>query len=454
MLWKYILLIIISTLAYANAPEHLEQRLKHSLGDQYQEISLYSKQHIKKHSLKLNKLLDQHQKNNKLEVDRKIASYQKQRQIYLVQAIKAELNSNLAKEKESARSPASANQAKAQKWRLKFDQVDQFAGLIFFKKGELAQKCASFAQQSKEMGFKGIAFFYPVHFSGGNLDNYQMPVIPKYGHHYQFEHYVAPTHNEIEECLKLINKLKLKLHYVPHLESIRTLNSHGDGDWRLLSGIPLDDHYLQAAFGPLIRFLHRNPNAFKKDPLLITLAAEVDPIALTSPENLLQLKNKLEQNLNKTRKLKFFLNTNGDFYNGWNMRQVANKKVNCQKLNQLFKELSALSPSIYGDKGHIAFNQLGLVDYQATKKQYQTKLKQKLSHLCPKNTPRFEHLKVNLGEFALDLNDNKQKYEHFFKSIKKNQVDFIQYWNHSIWDHIGLDTNVGIDTKKLLLTPD
>ena len=44
-----------------------------------------------------------------------------------------------------------------------FKGLEQYAGYVFFKKGDLRDTCEQQIEKIAKMGFDGVAFFYPVH---------------------------------------------------------------------------------------------------------------------------------------------------------------------------------------------------------------------------------------------------------------------------------------------------
>lgn len=375
-----------------------------------------------------------------------INNYKNKYYRYLAYAVKSHL--------QAQRSPASTYQNPS---TMKFvHQVPQHLSLIAFKTGELESSCSSVVEKAKAWGAKTIAYYHPVHYSGGNGKIYKMPANPVYGKHWRYELAHHFKQSEFEACLDKIAGAGLRLHYIPHLESIVTLN--GEEEWRLLGGIPIDEHYFHYSFGPLLTYLKNKKNFKKHGSLDITIAAEIDPMVFSDTAQVLSGKHWLKVHLAKfgVSGTKFYLNTNGDFYHGHNLPQV--KKTDCSALTSLIKDMDALTPSMYGDKGHLKKNAQGKLDLKLTIASYRSAFTNRVSELCAKNKALaglkkvIEHKKIGFGEFALDVNDQSQNYADILSSSEKDLL-FVQFWNHGQWDHIGLVADGSERLKNQLLKP-
>ena len=114
------------------------------------------------------------------EVDRlrKEPGYRETYQRYLAYGAKAQIEEKLT------RAPASVPSVTDKAEAFVFP-VSQNLGLIAFKRGDLKAACPKVVQAAKALGADRIAYYHPVHFSGGNSKNYRMPERPEYGVHYR-----------------------------------------------------------------------------------------------------------------------------------------------------------------------------------------------------------------------------------------------------------------------------
>lgn len=342
----------------------------------------------------------------------------------------------------SYRSPASVDDAtEVDEFDLykirEFKNVSQFAGLIYFKKGDMAKLCEKQVSSAKKLGFKGVSLFYPVHFSGGNSEQYNMPSEPLHGRHYRFEELNRPNRSELYNCLNVISKNKLNLQFIPHLESVKTLVDPENSEWRLKSGIPLDDFYYESAFGQFLDYLELTKNFSKEGDLMVTAFSEIDPMVLSYPKRSLSIVKKLKKDVfdRLGYKPKVSYNTNGDFYNGWDLPQ--SKQVSsCFYLKELIEEVDYISPSIYGDRGHVGFNN-SMATYTDTKALFSKRMNKKLNELCNNKNYKISiaSKRISLGEFALDQTSKMQSYTKFFNN---KEAIIVTYWNHNKWDHHAL----------------
>jgi hypothetical protein len=368
--------------------------------------------------------------------------YQKIYQKYLAWGVKAQIEFVKNKPKFNS-SESSNNQKSADKTLESYSPrltVPQFISLVPFKTGDLQRECATIVTKAKQFGFESVTLFYPVHFSGGNSKNYQQPAAPQIGKHYHYEvtHALLPA--EVEACLNFIAQSNMELHYVPHLESIVTLTT-GEEEWRLLSGIPIDEHYFAQAFAPLMNFLKKYPRAFKK-PLHITLAAEIDPSVFSYAQALRKGWSQLREELRKLNVgvAGYYWNTNGDFYHGLSLIQERGK--NCSELELFLKDITALTPSMYVEKDHFVLKNEN-IQLAETLNKYRSGLMKRLKEVCPENKFWEEIIAqkpIGFGECALD-ETKANSYLSLENNKMKNPLEklyFLNYWNYGKWDHLGL----------------
>ncbi len=360
-------------------------------------------------------------------------SYQEIYQRYLAYGLKAQI------QEQSLRTPASLTTFKEKNESLLFP-VPQNLGLIAFKRGDLAAACPKVVQSAKDLGIERIAYYHPVHFSGGNSKIYSMPENPKYDVHWRYEIANNFSQQEFDSCLDLVASAGLKLHYIPHLESIAALIGVEE-EWRMLSGIPIDNWYFHHAFGPLLTYLKKHPKNFRTAGAIdVTLAAEIDPMIFVHARKvrggMAWLKDQFS--ILGYQGAKYYINTNGDFHHGKSL--IPPKSLQCDEISKLLTEVDGLTPSMYGDKGHLR-KKNGKLDLGLTISSYKDALKSHLISLCPGEREGMESLvsslKIGFGEFAVDENDREQSYRDVLAEAK-GQLLFVQYWNHGKWDHLGV----------------
>jgi hypothetical protein len=150
-----------------------------------------------------------------------------------------------------------------------------------FKRGDLDTQCRERVDRGVSQGFQNITLFFPIHYSGGNTrtNPYGSSRGPmREGWDYQYEEAQQITEAELHRCLEYIERAGLTLNFVPHLESILTMNSSGESEWRIHSSIPVNDSYYNRAYGGLISYLDNHPNLSSPSrPLRVAAAAEFDP---------------------------------------------------------------------------------------------------------------------------------------------------------------------------------
>jgi hypothetical protein len=101
---------------------------------------------------------------------------------------------------------------------------------------------------------------------------------------------------------------------------------------------------------------------------------------------------------------------------------------------------------MYGDKEHFVIEK-NKINIEKTIHRYYTNFNNKMQQLCPKNKIDLSKIPIGFGEFALDLNDIRQKYDDVLNH--SNKIKFIQYWNHSKWDHLGVLADYQVNSQLL-----
>ncbi len=369
-------------------------------------------------------------------------------QQYLAYGVKAQIKEQVL------RSPASLTNLTGKKESFVFP-IPQNLGIVAFKRGDLAVSCPRVVQSARDLGADRVVYYHPVHFSGGNSKKYSMPVNPQYDTHWRYEIANNFSQTEFENCLDLISDAGLKLHYVPHLESIAALVGTEE-EWRMLSGIPIDNWYFHHSFGPLLTYLTKRPKNFRsKGAIDITLAAEIDPMVFAHARKvragMAWLKSQLSDLGQKGAN--YFINTNGDFYHGKEL--ISANTLECGEVTKLMTEIDGLTPSMYGDKGHLKKRD-GKLDMKLTISSYRDALKNHVAFLCPEEKKQMESvlssIKLGFGEFAIDESDREQSYRDILMHADE-QILFIQYWNHGKWDHLGILEDKTPALRKELITP-
>lgn len=367
-------------------------------------------------------------------------------QRYLAYGVKSQL------EKANGRFPASVE--KTQESASLALSAKQNLGLVAFKRGDLAKACPLIVEKAKAYGVDRIAYFHPVHFSGGNSENYKMPKNPVYGVHWRYEVANNFSQEEFEKCMNMIADAGLKLHYIPHLESIAALVDSSKDEWRMLSGIPIDDWYFHHSFGPLLTYLKKFPQSFRKNgDLDFTLAAEIDPMVIVHARKVMAGMAWLKSQLTTfgSQGARYFINTNGDFYHGLDL--ISKKDVSCTDVSSLISRVDGLTPSMYGDKGHL-IKKDNKLDLNATISSYKNSLMTHLGKLCPEEKKSIseivEKTAIGFGEFAVDEKDPEQSYTDILQNANQS-ILFVQYWNYGKWDHLGILSDGDKRLKKELL---
>lgn len=368
--------------------------------------------------------------SRELTVREKAPNYSKLRQRYLSEGIRLNFKGFSTPKLKAARAPASVQGKEKLAYKL-----PQFLGLTFFKRSDLSLMCDRVVEKAIALGAEGVALFYPVHFSGGNSKTFSMPKNPIYGKDYFYETAQAPDQKEFFRCVDKILESNLKINYVPHLESISSLSSSGESEWRMYSGIPLDQYYYYYSFSPILEYLRSSKSRAKlSERLLVTFAAEIDNMVMGHPA----MANKIVQNLRSDlksfskKKIPIMLNTNGDFYHLWKIPQANPEDISCKELGNLFDAIDYVSPSMYGDKGHFS-EEKNKLNISSTLSQFYKSFDESIPQRCRYITKKFKKLKIGFGEFALDPDKN-----HHYGDIldKPSVVEFVYYWNHSKWDHL------------------
>ncbi len=314
--------------------------------------------------------------------------------------------------------------------------------LVAFRPGDVAERCPMVIESAKRMGARWMTVFYPLPYSGGNRATVPMVAHPQHGKDWRIERVGQPTYDETSRCVRAAWKAGLGLHWVPHLESVRLLHDpSSQGEWRLLSGIPLDEHYFEAAFSPLKRLLKSHPREARRHGLRVSLAAEVDPMVFAAADVLLAQTGHLRQELEAMGvRAELVWNPNGDFHHGRELPQAASG-ARCDALHAWITRLHRLAPSIYAENGHVSMHE-GRPDMAKTRRDFLSRLHGRLSELCPQQDwPKATAgLRFSFGEFALD-HGQQAAYPAVWKQLGEvSGVDDVTLWSEGRWDHAGVIT--------------
>lgn len=306
--------------------------------------------------------------------------------------------------------------------------------LIAFRPGDIRERCPEVKEHARLLGARWVTFFYPLPYSGANRPQRFMSSHPIVGKDWRIERMGQPALEETEQCLVSLWKAGLEINWVPHLESVRQLGDPLQPEWRLLSGIPLDQHYFDEAFRPLRETLRRHPGLVKDRPLRVTLAAEIDPMVFASGDYLAKATPSLQRQLQTLGvRPELVWNSNGDFLNGLDLPQA--KAPQCAGLHSWMGQLHRLAPSIYAEHGQMAEDK-GRPHLALTKERFLKNLKARLQTLCPDGawSERVTALKFSFGEFALKA--NQSAYPLVWPQLgPQGAVEDVTLWNEGIWDH-------------------
>lgn len=324
--------------------------------------------------------------------------------------------------------------------------------IIPFRPGDLNYKCNSIVHKAVNMGFNKVTLFYPIPYAGGHNKGYftKKDEYPKYNEDYKFEDIGLISKEELFSCLDVIDKANLKLNWVPHLESIVTLNSFFESEWRIFSEIPHDEYYYERAYTPLLKYLELNPKAFNKR-LKVSLSAESELGLFRYPKKSLETQQKLKEELLRLKKdFEITLNTNGDFYHIQSLENLMTKNK-CEDLKELLTNIDRLSPTMYEEHKHIIDG-----SFVKSRKNYLKNFMGSLKKMCPKQNFSFLKRKnFSIGEFHLVKTDENKNYVTFQEELDEyatsNKDPHINatFWNLKIWDDICLTAeNCEKDTTK------
>ncbi len=368
--------------------------------------------------------------------------FTKHRKVYIVYALKSMLAPKLQYDLGPI-SPATQESGECRRRRTL-----SAPSIIPFKRGDLDRLCAANVRKYKDIGFRRIALFPVVHYAGGSYDmrasesenstkETKLPGSPQIGKDFRFEILNAPSAQEVERCVSLILDAGMELSYVPHAESIVTMNAPGESEWRIKLGFPADnDEFYELAYGPLVRVLKQKGDRLK-NPLMVSLAAEIDTVALVYPDTVIKLADRLRKDLKvEPSMLRLEWNPNGDFSHEMNLQKVYSERgINgCQNLKDLLlSKIDGIAPSSYDNYGHIAPIVQSIPTLVDTRDLFFNRLEKYLNTQCPGlGSPVKTHLRDRYGiaEFSLQ-GDRRNRYGEFLESAlktQKGQNHRINFW--------------------------
>ena len=245
--------------------------------------------------------------------------------------------------------------------------------IIPFKKGDLDKMCVPSLITYQNLGLKTVSLFFPIHYSGGYVNNseFDYPKNPTDGLDYRFETLQTPSVDELHRCLDSIFAFNFELIYVPHLESIVTINANSETDWRLFSLIPLGSaKYFELAYKGLITYLNQHQRKILK-PVTIALAAEIDPSFILYTKDSLQLLSNIQNELQwKREEYNLSWHPNGDFeqLSGPHINDAL--EVECDLVLQLLRKIDIIAPSLYQNHNHVKTNSKQIPSFTASKNHF------------------------------------------------------------------------------------
>ncbi|BBM83234.1 hypothetical protein [Candidatus Uabimicrobium amorphum] len=318
--------------------------------------------------------------------------------------------------------------------------------LIPFKKGDLDKHADYILQNGIQKGFDKVTLFFPVYYSGGSTRKKRLSRLNNeivYGHHYFYEDDFAIDEDELLRCLQKIWNSGLSLTFVPHLESIVTLNRIWESNWRIHCEIPLDEHYFLRSYGALLKSIEKNKDNIKlNQQIRITVASEIDPAFVTETQATYKTIERLRRRLAQIgikNKVKLVWNPNGDFLHGWHEGQ---KKPNYKLLLKIFENIDSIAPSMYEQHNHIING-----SYLESRRSFIRRLVKKLRKMfLGKNIQRLiirirkiAKEDFSLGEFGLRDKNSRGNYIDFHREFRKyNKNGCIILWNSGRWDHANI----------------
>ncbi|WP_372369000.1 hypothetical protein [Candidatus Uabimicrobium sp. HlEnr_7] len=318
--------------------------------------------------------------------------------------------------------------------------------LIPFKKGDLDKHANYILEKGVKKGFSKVALFLPIYYSGASTRKSKVQRSRRkiiYGNHYFYEDNFAIDEHELERCLQKIWSSGLSLSFVPHLESIITLNRVWESNWRIHSEIPLDKHYFMRAYGTLFKSIEKNQHRIKShQKIRITVASEVDPAFITETTSSYNTIKKLREkisNLNLKNQIKIVWNPNGDFLHGWHKKQ---NKPDHKLLLKIFQNIDSIAPSMYEQHKHIING-----SYVESRRIFVKALESKLRKMFIGRNIQRLILRIrkivnddfSLGEFGLRDKKSKGNYSNFHREFRKhNKNGNIILWSSGRWDHANI----------------
>jgi len=310
--------------------------------------------------------------------------------------------------------------------------------IVPFRAGNLDQTCKQQVDRGVASGFTKVTLFYPIPYAGGDAETYgdKAPKKLAHGWDYIYPNVGTIKQEELNRCLTYIYKAGLELNFVPHLESIVTLNTTKvEKEWRIMANIPLDARYYRRAFTPLVNFLKANQELTADKKIRVSVAAEIDPIFMGNTNDSLLTTNRLRRELQSTGVVpEVTWNPNGGFLHGFT--PLATRHLECKKLVTLLSSVDRISPSMYEQYNHIVAG-----SYKKSKALFFKSLLIKLKQMCPRQIKAFRKVlknkKFSIGEFALSRSNYHSFHQQLAQERKRSGDDGLDatFWNAGEWDH-------------------
>ena len=278
--------------------------------------------------------------------------------------------------------------------------------ILSWKRGDLDRVCRAKVDQFSAQGFRRIALFVPIHYAG-SVYRESSRSLPVYGSDYRFETLGAVTADEVERCVGYILDKGIELTYLPHVESIVTMNAKGEAEWRIETRVDLGSaRYFDRAYAPMVRAINARSGRIPGRPT-ISLAAEVDGSFYDFPETAFALAQRLTTSLNLPRTAyTLTFNPNGDLFSTHepSANYAARHIDGCGQLTTLFTSvIDGIAPSVY-DSYHHVYPEKGAPSFAVTRSAFLKNLDSAVGSICGalggKIASRFV-TRFSSGEFSL-----------------------------------------------------
>ena len=317
-----------------------------------------------------------------------------------------------------------------------------------FKKGDLDSTCKNQVDNGVAGGFQKVTLFFPIHYSGGNTGGNPYGPAPvrdmREGWDYRYEDADGISEAELSRCLEYINRAGLQVNFVPHQESIVTMNSQGESEWRIHGNVPVNNEYYNHAYGPLLHYLQAHPDQARGQNIRVAAAAELDPSFIGNTRASLDMMRRLRREMTATGAVpEISWMPNGDFHNGWT--PISTNHLDCSAMADLLREVDRIAPSLYQEYGHVtnssgSSDQGAAVSFTATKEHFFAGMTERFRTLCPSRANELARIararKFSVGEFAL-TGGSYTDFSAQMRAAGGSDTD-ATFWSSGNWDHAGI----------------